>query len=148
MKAKFVYENINFERGMSPKKAMGVGLRSRFPDLNLFIEMHIEAKAEKKFQTSEIYWDADEPNFKIHSQKLRHFDIVAGQPVMEYEEYTFYLTRHEGIWGFFDNNGAEFSITNLQEFKFLTDPEQSEDEKQEIIEHGQIENDKRKNLGR
>ena len=80
-----------------------------------------------------------EPEFKIKSQKLHHFYINAGQPIYEYEEYTFYLTEEEGISAWFDNNGTEYHITNFEEFKQLTDPLQSEEEKQEIIDHGNIE---------
>jgi hypothetical protein len=115
--AKTLQEAYNFERGLEPKVSMGVGLEAKFPKLKEFLKIHKSAKNSDCFsEVSDIDYDLAEPKFIIVSKKK----TGANKKGYEFEEFTFYLTREDGIVGFADHIDKEYEVIDLAHFQIIT----------------------------
>ena len=90
MRAKQVYENIRFERGKDPKRALAVGKYSN-PKVVLFEEIHeyCENEGWPGFEkTTPIEWEWEEPTFQAISIPDK------GLKWSKVKTYTLYLTEN------------------------------------------------------
>ena len=123
-----INESINFERGLDPKDAMGIGMESKYPGWKLFHLLHQESKESENFNyvTSIDYTfnvgasdDAQiEPSFSIESKFIysKNIDNDHITPKM----YHLYLTKKEGVILNDDNTCDEKRILDLKMFNKVT----------------------------
>ena len=100
MKVKFIYENINFERGQDPKSSIGIGHAKLYPSKTLFKRIYKywekvpETGWPKEFEElTPIIWSIKEPKFNV---------ILKINNKLEENSYTFYLTE-DGVVMFYDH---------------------------------------------
>jgi len=116
MRAKHVYENIEFERGLEPHEAMGIGIKGA----KFFQRLHsiaMDQVGEKFHTVSDIYWNRNGQSiFTIHSMRKIDHDY-APNPDGNEEEYTIYLTKTGDVIAYYDDNGVDLYIGNEELFK-------------------------------
>jgi hypothetical protein len=106
MKAKFVYENVHFERGQDPKDSMRIGRSVKIREL-----IEKEAWEGRAIDLSSYNWDYEYVNFSgydgyiVHIKEplmdLPYVGIIPGLWVTSYEEspelilleFRFYMER-------------------------------------------------------
>ena len=126
-----ILESVNFERGADPKEMMDIGRdRSDAPDEQIFLRMHEEASKSPNFQhVSEIDWKNKEPMFTIKSKKTAtvkrtfrdYHDGFREEYVNEFELFTIYLTKDQGITLFNDLTDVEYEDLTFKEFLKITE---------------------------
>lgn len=75
MKARFVYENLDFERGKDPKSAMGLGKKYYLKSSNKRVNMGYGSMAT---ETSWTLFDRDMNEIKYHRQNSWDKDKFEG----------------------------------------------------------------------
>lgn len=108
MRAKKIYEAIDFERGLDPKRSMRVGHAEIFPDKDLFLRIH-KYCTDNRFpefdRVTPIFWDNDAQGNPIVEPQFKAF-VKEGPSRFDDNFYTVYLTS-EGVIAFHEYQDFE-----------------------------------------
>lgn len=110
MRARKIYETIEFQRGLDPKRSLSVGHAEIYPEKTLFLDIYKYCEDDKfpGFQRlTPIYWKIDSDGNSLVEPYFKAYVNDGSKDPKDSNFYTVYLTRTEGVVSFHEYEDYE-----------------------------------------